>query len=51
MPGAGDYAPTRAVNDEDPTGYPSGGTKTKTTQSTDWRIRVNRYAKAGVTNA
>ena len=52
MPGAGDYALTRIVVDEDPTGYTKWGVQNKDNpELIDWRIRVNRYAKAGVTNA
>lgn len=51
MPGAGDYALTRIVVDEDPTGYTKWGVQNKDNpELIDWRIRVNRYAKAGVTN-
>ena len=52
MPGAGDYALTRIVVDEDPTGYTKWGVQNKDNpELIDWRIRVNRYAKEGVTNA
>ena len=52
MPGAGDYALTRIVVDEDPTGYTKWGVQNKDNpELIDWRIRINRYAKAGVTNA
>lgn len=52
MSGAGDYALTRIVVDEDPTGYTKWGVQNKDNpELIDWRIRVNRYAKAGVTNA
>ena len=51
MPGAGDYALTRIVVDEDPTGYTKWGVQNKDNpELIDWRIRVNRYAKEGVTN-
>lgn len=51
MPGAGDYALTRIVVDEDPTGYTKWGVQNKDNpELIDWRIRVNRYAQAGVTN-
>ena len=51
MPGAGDYALTRIVVDEDPTGYTKWGVQNKDNpELIDWRIRVNRYAKSGVTN-
>ena len=52
MPGAGTYTLTRIVVDEDPTGYTKWGVQNKDNpELIDWRIRINRYAKAGVTNA
>ena len=52
MPGAGTYTLTRIVVDEDPTGYTKWGVQNKDNpELVDWRIRINRYAKPGVTNA
>ena len=52
MPGAGTYTLTRIVVDEDPTGYTKWGVQNAANpELIDWRIRINRYAKPGVTNA